>query len=148
MNYALMPGKLKSEGIPIMKWRSCSLHMHRHEGIIPTQSNIHRMPSKWLHKLDAFYLPVLRWMCSNGAISRVILAVVIKTQVNVANIIIKQLIIYSSHQNYKIKSSKCLSKQSPTRDRSMFRGVLTAIDSEWTHVSNQLVSKQNRKIKI
>lgn len=119
MGYALMPGKFTFQIIPTRNWNSCRLHIPRHEGIIPTQFNNHPMPSKWLHKLDTFYLPILCWKCSNGAISLVILDALVKTWANKMNIhTAKTLVLIQLGASKNQHSAKCLCKSSPIRDNS------------------------------
>lgn len=44
--YTLVPGKFTFQIILTRNWSACRLHIARHEGIIPTQSNIQRIPAK------------------------------------------------------------------------------------------------------
>ena len=153
MGYALVPGKFTFQIIPTRNWSSCRLHIPRHEGIIPTQFNIHPMLSKWLHKLDTFFLPILCWKCSNEAISLVMLDALVKTRliwailaqqkntsVNLTlSVKINTASVYVSHHPWEIIQHLRSFRQLP-------QSRISWVD---TQVSNQPLSTQkSRKFNI
>lgn len=141
MGYALVPGKFTFQIIPARNWSSCRMYILRHEGIIPTQFNIHRMPSKWLHKLDTFYLPILCWKCSNRAISLVMLYALVKTWANTGHI---HRAKKNSERKNQHRASVYVSRHKSEIIQLLwsFRQLLQSrISSEWTRESAESTEK-------
>lgn len=113
------------------------------------------MPSKWLHKLDTFYLPSLCWKCSSEAISPVMLDAL--TWANTGHI--------RPEKNKKQQKKKtwvsiqlwawestpceCLCKSPSIRDDQHLRPFRqlpwSRSSSEWTRVSNQPIVNSKPK---